>query len=129
MLNKNITQIITTSLKTVSKLRSSRRVNITCCTSGNPSHAVMSVLQERTFKVMNSTMFSEYIIRIYPIELVIQDTTDTGRSTSFLFLYLTINSEVGRELHSDNREHLYSQLWTLCSNIASKSGNKVDMIL
>ena len=56
------------------------------------------MLQERTgfvdskaFKVMNSTMFSEYIIRIYPIELVIQNTTDTGMSTSFLFLYLTIN--------------------------------------
>ena len=40
-----------------------------------------------------NSKFGDFVDRIYPIELEIQDTTDTYRSASYLDLYLEIASE------------------------------------
>ena len=37
---------------------------------------------------LNSSMFSGFVDGIYPIELVIMDTTDATRSASYLDIYL-----------------------------------------
>ena len=42
---------------------------------------------------LNIYRFGDFVDRIYPIELVIKDTTDTDRSVSYLDLHLQIVSE------------------------------------
>ena len=42
---------------------------------------------------LNNSRFGDIVDRIYPIELEIQDTTDTDRSASYLDLHLEIDSE------------------------------------
>ena len=43
---------------------------------------------------LNSSMFSDFVDGIYPIELVIMDTTDTTRSASYLDIYLATESDI-----------------------------------
>jgi hypothetical protein len=42
---------------------------------------------------LNNSRFGDFVNRIYPIELEINDTTDTDRSASYLDLHLKIVSE------------------------------------
>ena len=42
---------------------------------------------------LNNSRLSDFVDRIYPIELEIKDTTDTDRSASYLDLHLEIDSE------------------------------------
>ena len=42
---------------------------------------------------LNNSEISDYIERIYPIEIEIKDTTDTVKSTSYLDLHLEIDNE------------------------------------
>ena len=42
---------------------------------------------------LNNSRFSDFIDRIYPIELETKDTTDTDRPVSYLDLHLEIDSE------------------------------------
>ena len=42
---------------------------------------------------LNNSRFGDFVDRIYPIELEINDTTDTDRSASYLDLHLDIDSE------------------------------------
>jgi hypothetical protein len=42
---------------------------------------------------LNNSRFVDFVDRIYPIELEIKDTTNTGRSASYLDLHLEIDSE------------------------------------
>ena len=42
---------------------------------------------------LNNSMFSDFVDRIYLIELEIKDTTDTDKSASYLDLHLEIDSE------------------------------------
>jgi hypothetical protein len=42
---------------------------------------------------LNNNRFGDFVNRIYPIELEINDTTDTDRSASYLDLHLKIVSE------------------------------------
>jgi hypothetical protein len=42
---------------------------------------------------LNNVRLRDFVDRIYPIELEINDTTDTDRSTSNLDLHLEIDSE------------------------------------
>ena len=42
---------------------------------------------------LNNFRFGDFVDRIYHIELVIKDTTDTDRSASYLNLHLEIDSE------------------------------------
>ena len=42
---------------------------------------------------LNNSRFSDFVDRIYPIELEIQDTTNTDRSAPYLDLHLEIDSE------------------------------------
>ena len=41
---------------------------------------------------LNNTKFGDYVERIYPIKLEIQDTTDTAKSASYLDLHLEIDN-------------------------------------
>jgi hypothetical protein len=41
---------------------------------------------------LNNSRFGDFVDRIYPIELEINDTTDTNRSTSCLDIHLEIGS-------------------------------------
>jgi hypothetical protein len=41
--------------------------------------------------LLNNSRFGDFVDRIYPIELEIQDTTDTDRSASYLDLHLEID--------------------------------------
>ena len=41
---------------------------------------------------LNNSRFGDFVDRIYPIELEINDTTYTNRSASYLDLHLEINS-------------------------------------
>ena len=41
---------------------------------------------------LNNSRFGDFVDRIYPIELKIKNTTDTGRSASYLDLHLEIDS-------------------------------------
>ena len=41
------------------------------------------------------TRFGNFVDRIYPIELEINDTTDTDRSATYLDLHIEIDSECG----------------------------------
>ena len=43
---------------------------------------------------LNNSKIGDFDDRIYPIELEINDTTDTDRSASYLDLHLEIDSEV-----------------------------------
>ena len=40
---------------------------------------------------LNNSRFDDFVDRIYPIELEIEDTTDTDRSASYLDLHLEID--------------------------------------
>jgi hypothetical protein len=40
---------------------------------------------------LNNSRFGDFVDHIYPIELEIKDTTDTGRSASYLDLHLKID--------------------------------------
>jgi hypothetical protein len=42
---------------------------------------------------LNNSRFGDFVDRIYPFELEINDTTDTDRSASYLDLHLEIDSE------------------------------------
>ena len=42
---------------------------------------------------LNNSKFGDYVARIYPIELEIKDTTDTGKSASYLDLHLEFDNE------------------------------------
>ena len=42
---------------------------------------------------LNNPRFGDFVDRIYPIELEINDTTNTDRSASYLVLHLEIDSE------------------------------------
>ena len=42
---------------------------------------------------LNNSRFGDFVDRIYPIELEIEDTTDTDRSASYPDLHLEIDSE------------------------------------
>ena len=42
---------------------------------------------------LNNSRFGEIVDRIYPIELEIQDTTDTDRSALYLDIQLEVDSE------------------------------------
>ena len=42
---------------------------------------------------LNNSTFGDFVVRIYPIELEIKDTTDTDRSASYLDLHLEIDNE------------------------------------
>jgi hypothetical protein len=42
---------------------------------------------------LNNSRFSDFVNRIYPIELEIKDTTDTARAASYLELHLKIDGE------------------------------------
>ena len=42
---------------------------------------------------LNNSRFSDFVDRIYPIELEIKDTTDTDRSASYLDIHLEVDSE------------------------------------
>jgi len=42
---------------------------------------------------LNNSRFSDFVDRIYPIELEIKDTTDTNRSASYLDRDLAVDSE------------------------------------
>jgi hypothetical protein len=42
---------------------------------------------------LNNSRFRDFVDRIYPIELEIKDTTETDRPTSYLDLFLEIDSE------------------------------------
>ena len=42
---------------------------------------------------LNNYRFGDFVDRIYPIELEINDTTDTDRYASYLGLHLEIDSE------------------------------------
>ena len=42
---------------------------------------------------LNNSRFGDFVDRIYPIELEIKDTTETDRPTSYLDLFLEIDSE------------------------------------
>jgi hypothetical protein len=43
--------------------------------------------------LLNNSRFGDFVDHIYPIEFEIKDTTDTGRSGSYLDLHLEIDSE------------------------------------
>jgi hypothetical protein len=42
---------------------------------------------------LNNFMFGDFVDRIYPIDLEINDTTDTDSSASYLDLHLEIDNE------------------------------------
>jgi hypothetical protein len=42
---------------------------------------------------LNNSRFGDFVDRIYPIELEIKDTTDTGTSALYLDIHLEIDSE------------------------------------
>jgi hypothetical protein len=54
---------------------------------------------------LNNSRIGDFVHRVYPIELEMQDTTDTDRSASYLDLQLAIDDEgrLGRK-HYDKRE-------------------------
>jgi hypothetical protein len=56
-------------------------------TMGKLKSSLLSVLS------LNNSRFGDFVVRIYPIELEIKDTTDTDRSASYLDLHLEINSD------------------------------------
>jgi hypothetical protein len=65
---------------------------------------------------LNNFRFGDFVDCIYPIELAIQDTTDTDRSVSYLDLHLQIDSEGGKEQNCTTKEIiLISPLWTFHS--------------
>jgi 2-keto-4-pentenoate hydratase/2-oxohepta-3-ene-1,7-dioic acid hydratase in catechol pathway len=47
---------------------------------------------------MNNSKFGDFVDHIYPIELYIKINTDTDRSASYLDMHLKINSDVRRNL-------------------------------
>ena len=70
---------------------------------------------------LNNSRFSDFVDRIYPIELEIKDTTDTDRSASYLDLHLEIDSE-GRlrtKLYDKNDDFNFHvvNFTLICSNI------------
>jgi hypothetical protein len=42
---------------------------------------------------LNNSKFGDFVDRIYPIQLEINDTTETDRSASYLDIHLEIDSE------------------------------------
>jgi hypothetical protein len=42
---------------------------------------------------LNNSRFGDFVDRIYPIELKVNDTTDSDRSAAYLDLHLNIDSE------------------------------------
>jgi hypothetical protein len=70
-----------------------------------------------TFRYMDDDLLlSNFVYRIYPIELEIKDTTVTDRYASFLDLHLEIDSEwrLRTQLY-DKRDYLNFPF--ICSNI------------
>ena len=72
---------------------------------------------------LNNTKFGDYVERIYPIELEIKDTIDTGKSALYLDLHLEIDNEgwLKRKLY-DKRDDFrlpFVNFLFLCSNISA----------
>ena len=70
---------------------------------------------------LNNSRFSDFVYRIYPIELEIKDTTDTTMSASYIDLHFEIDSERRlRTKHHDNRDDFNFAVVNfpfICSNI------------
>ena len=70
---------------------------------------------------LNNSRFGEFVDRVYPIELEIKDTTNTGTSVSYLDLHLVIDSGGRlRTKHYDKRDDLNFPIVNfpiICSNI------------
>jgi len=67
---------------------------------------------------LNNCKFSDFVDRIYPIELEIKDTTDTTRSALLYILYLDLHIKI------DNKGWLRTKIYDkrddfhfICSNI------------
>ena len=57
--------------------------------------------------LLNNSRFGDFVDHIYPIELEINDTTETPRSASYLDLHLEIDSE-GRLMTKLTTEEMIS---------------------
>jgi hypothetical protein len=66
---------------------------------------------------LNNSRFDDFVDRIYPIELEIEDTTDTDRSSSYLDLPLEIAdaSLLAATLYQGNPDRNH-KLWNIVSS-------------
>ena len=81
---------------------------------------------------LNNSRFGDFVDRIYPIELEINDTTYTDRSASYLDLHLEINSEDRlRTRRYDKRDDFNFPIVNfpfICSNIPAAPAYGVHCI-
>ena len=62
---------------------------------------------------LNNSRFGDFVDHIYPIELVIKDTTDPDMSTSYLDLHLQIDSDGRLRTHFTTKEMIsIFPIWT-----------------
>jgi hypothetical protein len=70
---------------------------------------------------LNNSRLGDFVHRVYPIELEMQDTTDTDRSASYFYLHLEIDSEGRlRTKPNDARDYFNFPIVNfpfICSNI------------